>query len=248
MLKKIILWSVIVVVVGLIVAYFTRNYLVAEAIESGSSYALGVECELGSANLSIGAGKLELKDFEVRNPDGFDSTDIISIQSGVLDVDEGSVFDDQVVMDSLVLDGIQVNLEQKDRRGNFSELLNNIKNFTGGESSNSGQRIRIKKVSVRDIGVDASLVLLGKQYQKSFSVDNITLTDVGGETGGTVGQITARILKAVLTKAVSSGKGYLPGDFGNVLSGGVDEAKSKIESEVKDKLKDLGGSLTGGKN
>ncbi len=247
MLKKIILWSVIIIVIGLIVAYFTRNYLVARAIESASSHALGVETELGSASLGIGAGKLELSDFEARNPEGFDSTNIVRMQSVVLDVDEGSIFDDQFVVDSLVLDGIYVDLEQKNQRGNWNIVMDNIKKYTAGETSSEGQRIRIKKVDIRNIAVNAMLELVGKKYQESFSVDNITLTNVGGESGSTIGQITAQVFRAILTRSVTSGKGHLPGDFGDVLSGAKEEAKSKIESEVKNKLEELGGSITGDK-
>lgn len=246
MTKRILLLVVVVVVAGLIIAYFTRNYLVKRAIEKGGDYALGVQTVVGSVNLGIGAGRLEMKDLEVRNPEGFDGKDILSIKNADFDVETGSIFGNEVVVDSFVLDGLTVNLQQIDNRGNFSEILGHIKKLDLSSSSESQQRFRIKRLVMRDIGASASLILLGKkQAEQSFTIDNFTLKDVGGDKGATIGRLTAIVLHNVLTRAVAAGKKNLPGGFGDLVNSGVKENLQKLESEAKDKLKDLGKGLIG---
>src|SRR5574341_1187206 len=113
-MKKLILWLFIIIVLGLVTAYFARNTIVAAAIEKGGTYALGVDTHLGSANLALSATSLEINNYEIDNPSGFDSSTFLSIGRGVLDVNSGSVFADTVDIDSLVLQDIEVILEYKD--------------------------------------------------------------------------------------------------------------------------------------
>lgn len=247
MIKKIFLGIVVIIVVGLVVAYFARNWIVKQAIEKGGDYALGVKTTVGSVNLGIGAGRLHLSDFEVHNPDGFQDKDIMSITSADLGVETGSIFGSEVVVDSLVLDGLTVDLEQIDRRSNFKIVLDHIEQVDMGSSSSGNQHFHIKRLILRNIGAKATLTVLGKkQVEQSYTVENITLHDVGGENGATIGQITAHVLKTVLSRAVLAAKGKLPGNFGDMFNEGVKENLQNLESEAKDKLKDLGKNLIGG--
>ena len=247
MIKKIFLWLIVLVVVAIVAVYFVRNYMVERAVEAGGTYALGVQTDLGSAGLAIRGGSLELNNLEVRNPEGFTAENILSLRHGFLDVDAGSVLDDEVVVDSLIIEGATLNLEQIDSKGNYRVLMDNIKKVELGESSEEQQKFRIGLVAVRDVQVTGALTLMGKKYEKSYSVENITLRDVGSENGATVGQVTAKVVQAIISKALAAGSGILPEGFGKGLSDLKDEGLKKIESEATDKLKDLGKSLAGDK-
>ncbi len=242
MLKRIILWGLVVVVVGLAVAYFLRNMIVAKAIEEGGTRALGVETDLGSAGVSISAGRLDLHDLEIRNPDGYQAGNILTIEEGWLDVATGSIFSDRIEVDSLVLDGVTLDLEQIDSKGNYRVIMDHIKQFESGSSESSDKKLVIKKLSLRDVKVDGVLTLAGKkQYEKSFALDNFTLENVGGNTGATIGEVTAKVVGALLKRAASKGGPQLPGKLGEMLGGA-----EKVGEDVGDKLKDLGSSLLGG--
>ncbi|MCX6834060.1 MAG: hypothetical protein NTW07_02815 [candidate division Zixibacteria bacterium] len=246
MFKKIILWVFIIVVVALGATYFARNMLVERAVEAGSSYALGVQTNLGSARLELGGGSLDLNDLEIDNPEGFTAKTFLTLRRSVLDVDAGSVLDDEVVVDSLVIEGVTLNLEQVDKEGNYRVLLDHIKRLELS-SSKEQQKFRIGLIALRDIQATGSLSLMGKKLKKSFSIENFTLRNVGSDNGFTVSQVTAKIVEAVVTKALTAGKGSLPDGFGQGLSGLKDQGVQKLESGVSDKLKDIGKSLTGGK-
>jgi hypothetical protein len=247
MFKKIIFGLVILVVVVLAAAYFYRNMIVERAIEEGGNYALGVPTSLGSASLSIGAGSLDLDDYEVSNPKGFDDGDIFVVRHGYLDVDAGSIFDDQVVIDSLVLEGVKVNIEQDNDKGNYAVIMNNVKQKDFGQASESERKYRIGLIALRNVEVNAAINLLGKnQYQQSFSVDNFTIRDIGTDGGASVGRITAVVLREVLSRAVSEGRGRLPGQYSQKLKDISQGKLDEIKKDVVEEAKDLGKSLLGG--
>ena len=103
MFKKLILAVVILTVVALLVAYFARNMMVETAVEEGTGYALGVETDLGSAGLELGGGSLELNDLEIDNPEGFEADHFMTLRRGMLDVDAGSILDDEVMVARLTI-------------------------------------------------------------------------------------------------------------------------------------------------
>ncbi|MBU0982240.1 MAG: hypothetical protein KKA42_00090 [candidate division Zixibacteria bacterium] len=247
MFRTTVLVVLAVVVVGLAAAYFMRNVLVAQGIEAGSSYALGVETDLASAEVEIMGGSLELNDFEVKNPEGFEADNIMSLRRGKLMVDAGSILDEEVFVDSFIIEGVTLNLEQIDTRGNYKVLLDNIKRL-GLETSEdeSTRKLRIGYVAIRDIQVSGSLTALGKKYDKSYAVDGFTLKNVGGDAGATIPQVTTELVKALLTRSVAAGGGVMPDGFGKTVLDLKDQGLKQLESEAKDKLKDLSKSLTGG--
>ncbi len=245
MLRKIILAVIVIVVAGLAVAYFVRNMLVEKAVEAGSTYALGVQSNLGSASLEIGGGSLGMKNLAIRNPDGFTAEHFLTLRRGVLDVDAGSVLDKEVVVDSFIIAGITLNLEQIDKKGNYQVLLDNIKRLDISSSGES-QKFRIGLIALRDINVTGSLSLLGKNVEKSFTLENFSLRNVGSDNGAKISEVTALVVKTLITKALAAGGGLLPEGFGKNLGDLKDKATEEIKTEATDKLKDLGKSLTGG--
>lgn len=247
MFKKIILAVVLLVIIVFAALYIVRNQLVKAAVEKGGTYSLGVETELGSAGLDLGGGSLELNDYEIANPEGFSDNNFFTLKHAVLDVDEGSLLDKEVVVDSLVIDGVELNLEQIDAKGNYKVLLDHIKSVDFGSSSeSSSKKLRIKKVSVKDVAVNGTLTVLGKTDTRSFKVDDFTMENVGGSQGGSIGEVTGEIVKKIITKA-SSNQQFLKGVNLDSVKEKADETIKDVESQAKDKLKDLGGSLTGGK-
>jgi len=122
---------------------------------------LGVDTHLGSANLALSAGSLELNIFEIDNPAGFDDGEPITINYGMLAVNSGSVFAHTVEVDSLVLQGVKVSLEHTNGKSNYSVLMDRMATVDYG-SSDSKTNLRFKKISVSDIKVVASVTVPGK--------------------------------------------------------------------------------------
>ncbi|MCK5126248.1 MAG: hypothetical protein KAR42_08320 [candidate division Zixibacteria bacterium] len=242
MIKKILGVVFILVIIGIGAAYIYRNMIVETTVEEATTYALGVDADLGSAGLDIGAGSLELNDYTIENPEGFEADNFFEMNLAKLVLDAGSVFDDEIVVDTLVLEGIRLSMEQIDTKNNIKAILDNIKKVDFGESSDSDQKMKIKYAAIRDIGIDATATFMGKkQLDKSFVVDNFTMNDIGGDSGATIAEVTSKVLKEILTRASAAGTSQLGIDVDKLK----EEAKDKVESEVKSQLKGLGDKLKG---
>ena len=241
MIKKLIMLVGLLVVIGLASVYFYRNALVETAVEESGDYVLGVSTDLGSASLDLGGGSVALNDYSISNPEGFEKEHFLVLEHGLLAVNSGSILDDEVIVDSIVLEGFRLSLEQIDQMGNYLTILDNLKKFDMSSSSESDQRLRINKVMLRDIGVDASLTLLGqKRGEKSFTVDNIMLENVGGADGTSVGGLIKTVVSEVLTKATAGGMGFSGIDIDGQIDKLKEEGTGKLEEAAKDKLKGLG--------
>ena len=66
MIKKLIMLVGLLVVIGLASVYFYRNTLVETAVEESGDYVLGVSTDLGSANLDLGGGSVDLNDYSIK--------------------------------------------------------------------------------------------------------------------------------------------------------------------------------------
>jgi hypothetical protein len=249
MIKKIVMWVVFIVIIGLVVAYFGRNWLVERAVESGGEYALGTKTLLGSAEVSLRGGKLDLNNLEVRNPTGFEGGDLLDIKYGHIVVDAGSIFGQEIVIDTLLLDGIKVNFVQNDDKGNFTAVMDHIKSLDMSSSSDDSRKIKIKEVSVQNVSVDGSLTLLGrKEYEKSFAIKGFSIQNVGGENGSSLKQIMALVIEKILSKSATAASGQLSGKLGESLSQAKANVMNQVESEAKNQIEDLGKKLLGGGN
>ncbi|MBD3402357.1 hypothetical protein GF420_05635 [candidate division GN15 bacterium] len=247
MLKKIIIGVVLLILAGAVVVYFARNILVERAVEAGSEYALGQSTDLGSASLSLGAGSLELSEYEVANTEGFPSDHIFAIRRAVLDVATGSILDNEVVIDSLVIDGLTLTLEQKNQDGNYAPIIQHIKQADFGQSEQSDRRYTIRKAVIRDAQVSASINLLDReQYEKSYTLESFEIGNIGSDKGATIGQVSAIIFRAVVARALEQAREELPEAFGGGVKERIEDAVDDAKSDISDKLKDAAGSLLDG--
>ncbi|MDF1545456.1 MAG: hypothetical protein P1R58_10170 [bacterium] len=244
MLKKIILIFVVLFVVLIGGVYFARNYLAETAVEKAGTYALGVETNLGSASLELGGGSFEMTDYKIDNPEGFESDYFFVLDHAMLDVNTGSVLDDEVEVDSFVIAGAKIRLEVIDSRANFKVLMDHLNQLDFGEESSEEARFKIGEINVRDVGVAISVNLMGKkQLDKEFTLDAFTLRNVGGDNGATVKEITSTVMKAIITRASKSAQSFgLNVDVDQLKQ----EAKEKVVDEASKQLKELGGSLLKG--
>jgi hypothetical protein len=238
MFKKILIVILLIFVIAVAGIYIGRSYIVKSAIETGSEYGLGVKTTLGSANLDLGGRSIVLNDYEVSNPEGYNGEFIMNIKHGMIDLGEGSIFADETRIDSLIFNGVNLSFEVKDQKGNFSVIQEKIKKIGMESSSENEHKFFIKKLAVRNIKVDAALDFLKQKKSMTFTVDNIIMENIGGDVGVTLSEIAAKLMKTLINRAKSSGSNSIPEMF-NLDSEKLDELKS----DVKDRVKDFGGSL-----
>ena len=82
---------------------------------------------------------------------------------------------------------------------------------------------------------------------KTYSLEEISMKNLGGDDGATIGEITAKLMQTIIKKAAADGRGILPDDFSKNLSGVTDGGLKKIGSDISEGVEKLGKSLFGGK-
>ncbi len=242
---KIIFIILAIIIIGIGGLYFGRNFLVETSVESGSTYALGVDTDLGSAQLEISGGSLTLNDYEISNPDGYQTDNFLVIKSGILDVNEGSILDDDIIIDSLIIDGIELNFEQVETRTNVQEIGNNIKNLDVASSDNGTKRFHIKKIAIRNISVSTLFSILDQKVEKKFDVDDFNLSNIGEKNGLTVGELSALIVKKISVKVFAEYSKLPQKKFMQDLKEKATDAVKDISGDASEKIEELGKSLLG---
>ena len=261
---------VLLAVAGVVV-FVSIDAIAKAAIERGSTYALGVQTTLGSADIGIFSGEFRMKDLDVANPEGFTSDSFFTLGEGFVAVSLGSLRQDTVELPTLALDGVQMNLEKKGSSSNFGVITDNLKRFESGDTgqpgdpAEPGKNFVIREIVITDINVTVDLLPIGGTLKRiEVPIEEVRLTDVGND-GLTTAEMTALVIKAIMA-AVVANAGDLPADLVNDLGGALGNLVSlkdlgitqtvdikelkeaqDVAKSVDDAIKGLGGLLGGGK-
>ncbi|MFI4882942.1 MAG: hypothetical protein ACIAQU_10200 [Phycisphaerales bacterium JB064] len=229
-------------VLGVVLAWVYIDTLAERGVERGATYALGVPTALGSADVGVLSGSVELSGLEVSNPEGFSADHFLTLDSTEVDVSLGSLTSDVVEVPTLVLSGIDVRLERTLEGANYKVILDNLKRFEGEEKKEpepEGKKFVIRSVQIRDVKVHVDAVpvegAIGELATAEVTVDEVTLHDVGsGAEPMSLAELTAVILKAILASAVDIGGDILPedvlGELGDQLADMLDLSEMGVGS------------------
>ena len=208
--------AILLLVAGLAVLLIDR--IAASAVESGGTYALGVPTELDSADIGVVSGRVELDQLAVANPPGFRTPRFFGLAHAAFQVPPSQLMEDEVVIDEIVLEGIDVALERADGKTNYGTLLDNLKRVSPeskdakGDEEKAGKTFVIKKLVLRDIR--ATIDLLPPLPAQSITLSGIELQNVGtGGDGLEMAELFARVITEVLSQVVASAGDLIPADL-----------------------------------
>jgi hypothetical protein len=225
-LIKLVLVLVILLIVGVVGAYFYIDAITKTAIEHGSTHALGVNTTLNSASLRILQGQLVMGGLNVSNPTGYNTAHFLNMKDGDVAVSLGSLTKEIVEVPHIRLSDIDLNLEKKDGKANYQVILDNLKR---GETSpppdktdEEGKRFIVKELSIKNVNVHLEGIgPLGKKID--VPIDAIELNNVGSDTGKGVllKDLSGVIVKAIFAAIVKNGGGLIPADIAGELTNGL---------------------------
>ncbi len=220
---------VAVLVVIVVIVIMSIDSIAKVAIVRGSTYALGVQTTLASADIGIVSGEFAMKGLDVANPEGFESDHFLQLGEGFLAVSLGSLREDTVEVPTLALTGIDINLEKRGGRANYKIIADNLKRFESGDTADDGaqadagkpgKRFVIHEIIIRDVNVTVDLVPAGGALTRlEVPIEEIRMTDVGSESM-TTAELTDRVIKMILAAIVKNGA-HLPTDLVNDLGGAL---------------------------
>ena len=111
--RKIIVVGLVVVVLLVVGAFFWIDSIAKAGVETGGTYALGVDTTLDGMDVGVLSGGVEMSALNVANPTGFESPHFLHLGTGRVAVSLGSLTEDKVVVPEFTLSGLSLNLESK---------------------------------------------------------------------------------------------------------------------------------------
>ncbi|MHC4771262.1 MAG: DUF748 domain-containing protein [Planctomycetota bacterium] len=245
----------VVLVTGILIFKLYGNQLLRTAIVTGVQKALQVDVRLDSIDLKVVAGKVDLQNMEIDNPEGYNHPTFLKLGHAYMDLDVASLTSDTISMDMVQLENINLVIEQKGTTNNLKEILNNLPKSEATESEpepaeeGPSKNVRIKVLEINNIEVKAKLLPIpGQADTVTLRIKPIRMENLGTDEKIDFAGLTAKILKAISKGVAEQGAGVLPmdmvGSIGDELGKQVEallEGAKSVEESASDMIKDLGG-------
>ncbi|MDG2471586.1 MAG: hypothetical protein P8M71_00535 [Pseudomonadales bacterium] len=197
-----------VAILSLLALFMLINNLggvIKSTINDRSESLLGVPIAVVDVDVNVFTGQITLTDFSVKNPEGFSAVNAMSVASLSIDIAPLSILDPIVIIDSIEINGAQVNAEQKGKRLNLDLLRRKLSgdqptddSSADIDSTKSLPNIAIAKFEFSSASISVRSTQLG---QTTLRVPSITVNDIGlPDKGITVDEAMRLILDHLLQK------------------------------------------------
>jgi uncharacterized protein involved in outer membrane biogenesis len=239
-MKKILLWTGIVVAVLLLIAVLAVKFYLDGAVKSGveavGSELTRVEVKLEKVSLSLWSGSGTINGLVLGNPEGYKTKDAISVGSATLSLQPGSLLSDKIVIRKIEVIAPEITFEGGLTGNNLSKILANLDETTGGSGTSAaakpaagkqpGKKLEVDDFLISGAKVQLHVTLPGMNEQSwSGGIKDIHFTNLGT---GADGITSAELTKLVLTE---------------IAKEAAKEAEKRGASDLgKNALKDLGRS------
>lgn len=238
------------VIIALLVAVLMINHIAKAGVERGSEYALGVPTSLEDIDVRLLRSEVQLNGLNISNPEGYSSPHLLHSGQFDLGVEGGTLMSDKVVVRHFVIDGLDINIEQKLAGSNISKILDNLKRFESGEKKppESRKTFVVNEVLIRNVTANfylASDIPGMEEKNVTVTIPEIKLTDVSSEDKGVVlGELIRRILPAILEAVVQEGGDLLPADFRQSLDQQLTGLNEALETNLNEIVESVDSSGT----
>jgi len=255
----------VLVIVVVVVGISKLAPLVKMAVNTYGPKITGTELHVDDVGISIFSAEAKLKKFFLGNPSGFKSPSAMKVESIYVDVDEGSVTKDTIIINKVEVVGPQITYEKRGKSDNFRSILNNVKkNVPKGETAKKeptqegpGKRLIINDFVLKDGKVNLALAMPGgalADQEIKTDLPDIHLTDIGKKKGGAspaevaeeifaalYGKITSPIVIGALDNQLKELGVAGIGEIGSASKGlaGIAKDAGKAAEGIADKVKGL---------
>jgi len=240
---------VLLVVIAVVVVASQAGSLIKDGVETYGPDITGTSVTLSGVDISLLSGNASINNLVVGNPKGFKSSEAFRVDEVSVKLDVGSLFSEQIRIEKILIDGAELTYEQVNKTSNIDALKRNVERNTGASSGSSDAseggssdvQLVIDDLYINGTKVNALVALLGKEEQKSVTIPDIHLEDLGkGGSDGSVSAIVDEVVQLVtkaVTKAVVAELGKRK--VQEVIDKKKDEAMKKLDDKLGEKLKNL---------
>lgn len=217
------------VIVLVIVLYFTINTIAAREIESAATDALGVETTVGAVRISLFEGRTEILDLDIANPTGYDG-EFLVLGDGVVGVNLGSLLSERVEVKEFTLKDIKLSLIQRADGSNVGAILDNINKGSSDKPSDDApkddsdpQKFIIDRLEVDNVQIAISVQPISDATKPStVTIEQIVIEDIGKkENGVTMDKVSQIIVQSILKSALEAAPTQIPSIMLSAMNGGL---------------------------
>ena len=214
-IKKIaaIVGGAIAVLLVLLVIF--RDLFIPIAVSNIGSFALGTDVKLKKFSSSL-TGKVDIQGLTVANPAGYHNPYAFVLEQVYVDLSVWSLLTDEIVINKILVTGMQIDLEAKLNRTNLGELQKNVERLIPAKSNSSAAEDEPKKdgsskqVVIGQLDINNNVISFSNSalhFTAKIPLVPISMTDVGrGQSiGETVNDIFAKIITSVFDACSGAG-------------------------------------------
>lgn len=213
---------VALVLIAAVAGVFYIDNIATAGLKKAAAYATETEADCDKVDVQITGGAVSISNLDIKNPKGFQEVheSFMVLHDGSTKVALGTLRSDEIEIEHVTLDGIDISLVGRDGETNYQTIIESITRFSGDEpaqpAEEGGKTFVIRNVTIKNIRVhvdldeDPVLGLVAVKWEEPLVIDEIVLTDVGGD-GVPMEQITADLIQDIMLQVVAR--------FGDQLGG-----------------------------
>lgn len=250
LIKTIVLVIIIVVALLLLGFELFGESLIKTGIETAGTKALKVGVAIDDLDLSIYKGSVELKGLAIDNPAGYEQKHLLELGRGKVKTRMKSLMSDTVEIDSILLDGITVAIEQKGLDNNLQTVLKSIpkaEDKPKEEPKAEAKNLLVKDLKITNTTVKVKLlpaqILPGQADTLELKLDPIEMKDLGSDDKLTTAKLASKVMVAIADGVAKQGAGILPDNVLNSVQGALQnlEVITNVITEQGQKMLESGG-------
>ena len=195
-MKKFLIAGIIVIIAVVALVFLTLSNLgplVKKTVNTVGPQITKTDVEVADVSISIFSGEAKIKGFLLGNPKGFKSVQAMKVGSVYVDIDEGSITKNPIIINKIEIVAPEITYEKISGSDNFQTILKNVQTSAkaekksdskaGSTGDKQGKKIVINHVIVKDGKVNLTMAALGGK-EITAPLPDIHLKDIGKKNNG----------------------------------------------------------------
>ena len=254
-MKRLFITLIVLLALGTFAFLFSLNSIVAAAVETAGTRALGVETSLDQAQVGLVGANAQLKGLAIANPEGFGDGDFLSLGRVAFDLSVPSLFEEVITIPLIELEGTRLSVIQSGSASNVATILSTI-NANGKETDqgaesqddSASKRFLIERIVLKEIEVQVQLDLLGDGSNPTAAtlvIPEVLVEDIGSEgDGAPLSEVIGQVVEALLAATLDAdGGNILDGTLRKTIEDGLGGLEDKGREAVERAREELEGTL-----
>lgn len=187
------------------IGWLQRDAILESMIERNLGSVTGVEAEVQGVDSKPFQGEFVIQALTLSNPDGFKTPYILAVDRLEVQLDPQTLGQDIVQIQSIAVEGVQIQIEQKLDRNNLIKIIDQLEPSKGSSSGSGqgeqGKQVEIDRLTIRNIDAQLKVSAIANiGVTKSLEIEDIEVSnlDAYNAEGKLVEAISGAVASAIL--------------------------------------------------